>query len=325
MDCVISVHLASAEVVASAVGTDGTTLARVRRSPGRSRDSARAALADLHSLRPGLAPLALGVATDPGAGTSATEAVLATPWGEMAPSGVVPADQAGAVGLGLAGGAGVAVVTGRHTSTLVGTGAGWRRRVSPGTAELEWLVRLGVAADLDGAVALSEATPASDGVILVPGIVVERGGDGRGLVGGLARGVGRGQLARAALEAFAFGLREALESLGVTTSAEESGPEIRVGGPLAASTVALGLCADQIGAALWRPDDTASAARGAALLAGVAAGIWTETDLAAMVPPGNTVTPRPHRSGVEGRYRRWQEAAQRARDWRPEREPSSSG
>ena len=81
---------------------------------------------------------------------------------------------------------------------------------------------------------------------------------------------GRAELARAALEGIAFRVREVVEATEAAMGS--SAGEVRVDGGLSASDALMQIQADALQRPVVRPADVETTARGAALLAGMAAG-----------------------------------------------------
>ena len=101
----------------------------------------------------------------------------------------------------------------------------------------------------------------------------------RGAILGLTRGSGRGHIARAALEAIALQNAELVQILR-----EESGlgvEELLADGGAAANDLLLQLQADLAGLTVLRPPSVEATARGAAALAGLGAGLWSDPGEAA--------------------------------------------
>jgi glycerol kinase len=98
----------------------------------------------------------------------------------------------------------------------------------------------------------------------------------RGTITGLTRGTGRAHLIRAALEAMAF---SSAELLGTMASAEQlTVPTLRVDGGASANDWLMGFQADVLDIPVERPDLIETTALGAAGLAGLALGVWRNTD-----------------------------------------------
>ena len=119
--------------------------------------------------------------------------------------------------------------------------------------------------------------PGAEGLLFAPYLAGERtphaDPDARGAFTGLSLRHDRGALARAMLEGVAYGLRDSLEllrSLGVE-------PEVgRVSGGGARSELWLRIVASVLGLPLERTDSEEGSAFGAALLAGVRAGVFAD-------------------------------------------------
>jgi xylulokinase len=102
----------------------------------------------------------------------------------------------------------------------------------------------------------------------------------------------RGALTRAALEGVAYGLRDSLELLAAAGPRPAVG---RVSGGGARSGLWLRIIASALGLPLERTEVEEGAAYGAALLGGVAGGVFpdVETAIARCVRPGGRVDPDP--------------------------------
>jgi xylulokinase len=161
--------------------------------------------------------------------------------------------------------------------------------------------------------------PGAGSVIFLPYLSGERtprfDPGARGAWTGLGLDHGRGHLLRAALEGVAFALREGLEALeGAGTAV----PELRLAGGGTASEPWQQLLADVLGRPLrLLPDAVASvaSARGAALLAGVASGVYrTAGDTLALAPePDRVIQPGDASAAYEAAYARYRELYPRLR------------
>jgi xylulokinase len=123
--------------------------------------------------------------------------------------------------------------------------------------------------------------PGSEGLLFAPYLQGERtpypDPDARGAFVGLSLRHDRGALARATLEGVAYGLRDSLELLrGLGVDAESA----RVSGGGSRSTLWLKIVASVLGLPLERTETDAGAAFGAALLAGVRAGVFADAHVA---------------------------------------------
>jgi glycerol kinase len=187
-------------------------------------------------------------------------------------------------------------------------------------AAVQWLRDgLGVIGSAAEVEALAATVADSAGVYLVPAFV----GLGapywdpraRGALLGLTRGTGRGHIARATIEAIAFQVTDLLEAM--EADAGGSLGRLRVDGGGAANDLLLQLQADLLGMPVERPVVTETTALGAALLAGLAVGVWASPADAATATWAldRRFEPRSTPAERERRLRGWRRAVERARDW----------
>ena len=165
---------------------------------------------------------------------------------------------------------------------------------------------------------LAAEVPDSGGVYLVPAFV----GLGapywdpyaRGVIVGLTRDTRLGHLARAALESMAYQTRDVLDAMR-----KDSGialAQLKVDGGAAVNDGLLQFQADVLGVPVRRPELAETTALGAAYLAGLAVGCWEdEADVARCWALQREFTPAMPSAERDARYRRWQKAVARARDW----------
>jgi len=166
---------------------------------------------------------------------------------------------------------------------------------------LRWLRDL-VGGDYATLTAEAAETPAgADGVLFAPYLTGERtphaDPDVRAMFQGLSLGHGRGVLVRSVLEGVAYGLRDSLELL------RDLGVDARVGrasGGGARSRVWLEIVASVLDLPLELTAVEEGAAYGAALLAGVRAGVWSDADeaVAACVRVRDRIEPNDDRRPV---------------------------
>ena len=174
---------------------------------------------------------------------------------------------------------------------------------------LRWL-RDAVGGDYDELVAEAERWPAgTEGLTFLPYLQGERtphaDPDARGAFEGLSLRHDRGALVRSVLEGVAFGLRDSLEllrALGVEPAAG------RASGGGARSELWLKIVASVLGIPIERTAVEEGAAYGAALLGGVAAGVFADAAeaVAACVRVRDTVEPNPEWQKIyDERYARF--------------------
>jgi xylulokinase len=155
--------------------------------------------------------------------------------------------------------------------------------------------------------------PGAGGVAFLPYLSGERtprfDPDARGAWTGLGLDHDRGNLLRAALEGVAFALREGLEAL---EEADTEVPELRLAGGGTAERAWQQLLADVLDRPLrLLPGGVAAvaSARGAALLAGSASGVYqSPEDILALAPePDRTIQPGDESGAYEAAYTRYRE------------------
>lgn len=173
---------------------------------------------------------------------------------------------------------------------------------------LRWWREVSGIADFDQFAAIaSDVPPGARGLAFLPYLSGERtphlDPEARGGFVGLTSRHGRAEMTRAVFEGVVLGLRDALQpmlDLGVEPD------ELRMTGGGARSPLWRGLVADILGVPVRRPGIDEGPAYGAALLGGVAAGVWKSLDDAvALVRSGERTDPDPT---VSDTYRRLHDA-----------------
>jgi len=179
-------------------------------------------------------------------------------------------------------------------------------------AALQWLRDgLGVLAEAGESDQLARTLEGNDGVYFVPamtGLGSPRWQpDARGLICGITRGTGRAQLARAALEAIAYQVRDVVEAIPGSVS------NLRADGGAAANAWLMQFQADQLGLPVEVAVEREMTAIGAAALAGLGVGMWRDTsELSAVWRCGARYEPSSDREQADALYRGWLAAVQRA-------------
>jgi glycerol kinase len=135
----------------------------------------------------------------------------------------------------------------------------------------------------------------------------------RGTIVGITRGTGRGQLARAVVESMAYQTRDVVEAM--TAASGQAIAELRVDGGASIMDVLLQFQADQLGVPVARPVLQETTVAGAAYLAGLAEGVWSPDDLAALWQLDRRFTPADDRTDAESRFAKWGQALARSRAW----------
>ena len=146
-------------------------------------------------------------------------------------------------------------------------------------AAIQWLRDgLGILDNAAESERLARSLESNDGVYFVPALVGLGAPNweprARGTIVGLTRGTGRAHLARAALEAMAYGTAEMLTVMA--KRGKVSFESLRVDGGASANNWLLQFQSDVLGISVERPDMIETTALGAAGLAGIAGGVWKD-------------------------------------------------
>jgi len=190
--------------------------------------------------------------------------------------------------------------------------------VFAGGAVVQWLRDglgiIGSAAEIE---ALAAQVPDTGGVVLVPAFAGLGAPywdpNARGSLLGLTRGTTRAHVARAALEAIALQSTELLQALRAG-GAQLS--ELRVDGGAAANNLLMQLQADLLGVPVVRPRCIETTALGAAFLAGLAVGFWSDTgELSALWQSERVFEPQWGEDQRAALLHNWQRAVRRSLEW----------
>ncbi len=185
-------------------------------------------------------------------------------------------------------------------------------------AAVQWLRDgLGVIDEAGETEALAASLDGNDGVYFVPALT----GLGspwwdpyaRGTIIGLTRGSSRAHLARAALEGIAY------ETVDAVRAQERASGErlvaLRADGGAVVNEWLMQFQADVLGAPVIVPEISETTALGAAYLAGIATGTWTQEGVREMWRERASYEPRMSEDERESLHGRWLEALGRSRDW----------
>ena len=136
----------------------------------------------------------------------------------------------------------------------------------------------------------------------------------RGALFGLTRGVKVDHLIRAALESIAYQTRDVLDAM--QQDAGERLRALRVDGGAVANNFLMQFQADLLGTQVERPQMKETTALGAAYLAGLATGFWSDLDeLRSKSSIERVFEPACGSEQREALYRGWQKAVERTRNW----------
>jgi xylulokinase len=153
---------------------------------------------------------------------------------------------------------------------------------------------------------IADIAPGSDGLIFLPYLTGERTPHpdplARGAFVGLTVGHTRAHMTRAVIEGVSFGLRDSFELIKQSEAGREI-KQIRVSGGGAKNPLWLQMLADVLNAPLVTVEALEGAAYGAALLAGVGAGVWADVQEASNnVQVGEEVHPGEQSVAYEDAY-----------------------
>jgi glycerol kinase len=185
-------------------------------------------------------------------------------------------------------------------------------------AAVQWLRDgLGLIAKAAETEALAASLDSNDGVYFVTALTglgaPHWEPEARGTIVGLTRGTTRAHLARAALEAMAYGTADVL-----TAMRDRSGvsfERLRVDGGASVNDWMMQFQADIIGVPVERPEIVETTAMGAAGLAGISSGVWKSSSEFHAVRKFTTFSPRITADEREALVKGWQRAINTALAW----------
>ena len=174
---------------------------------------------------------------------------------------------------------------------------------------------IGSASDMDG---LAGSVPDSGGAVIVPafsGLFAPHWrADARGVIAGLTGYVTKAHLARAALDAVAWQVREVVDAMAA--DAHLTLDELKVDGGMTVSKILPQLQADVLDVPVVRPEVVETTCLGAAYAAGLAVGFWPDlASLRANWRVDQTWQPSLPEADREAAYSRWRKAVARTLDW----------
>jgi glycerol kinase len=184
-------------------------------------------------------------------------------------------------------------------------------------AAVQWLRDgLGIIQKASDVEALARSVESSDGVAFVPALAglgaPHWDPDARGTITGITRGTTAAHLARATLEGIAFEVRDLLDAMA--KDAKRPITRLRVDGGASANELLMEFQAGIANVVAERPVDIESTGRGAAMLAGIGAGIYGSLDeVAKMVSLGARFEPTMSEGSRRAHLARWKDAVARAR------------
>ncbi|MGD8749322.1 MAG: glycerol kinase GlpK [Balneolaceae bacterium] len=136
----------------------------------------------------------------------------------------------------------------------------------------------------------------------------------RGTITGLTRGTTAAHLARAALEGIAFQSVDLLKAMETDSGIRLK--ELRVDGGASVNKLLMQFQADILGVPVVRPSITETTALGAAYLAGLAVGFWSDLDeISQQWEISTTYHPELEKDKIETLKSGWNRAVERAKGW----------
>lgn len=188
-------------------------------------------------------------------------------------------------------------------------------------AAVQWLRDgLGIIESAAETQQLAESVDSTDGVYFVPALA----GLGapywdpyaRGTIIGLTRGTTKAHLARATLEAIAYQSRDVVDAMSRDSGVPIA--ELRADGGAVANPFLMQFQADVLGVPVRVPVVAETTALGAAYLAGLGVGFWTnKSEIQTQWQQAAEYVPAMPGEQRDQLYSRWQQAVERSRDWEP--------
>ena len=183
---------------------------------------------------------------------------------------------------------------------------------------IQWLRdQLGIIEKSSDIEALAASVPDNGGVYFVPafsGLFAPYWrSDARGVIVGLTRANTKAHIARATLEAICYQTKEVMDAMqadsGITLS------EMRVDGGITKNSLCMQLQADIMDIDVVKPVITETTALGAAFAAGIAVGVWKDTDeIKKIWKRENTWHSQSNSDWRNKGYKKWREAITRTFD-----------
>ena len=184
---------------------------------------------------------------------------------------------------------------------------------------IQWLRdQLGIIDSASEVEQLAASVPDNGGVYFVPafsGLFAPYWrSDARGVIVGLTRANTKAHIARAALEAICYQTKEVLDAMEADSAIKLS--EMRVDGGITNNKLCMQLQSDIMGIDVVKPVITETTALGAAFAAGLATGIWKNTEeIKKIWKREETWRCRSTDSWRQEGYSKWRKAITRTFDW----------
>lgn len=192
-----------------------------------------------------------------------------------------------------------------------------------GGATVQWLRDgLGLIPNSPAIEQLASEVPDSEGVVMVPAFAgmgaPHWNGHARGAVFGLTRGSTKAHLARATLDSIAHQTVDVMRAMEVDSGVPIT--QLRVDGGATGNDLLMQYQSDILNREVVRPEVTETTALGAAYLAGIAVGYWSDTaDIAAQWKSERTFQPQMEDDTRKLAERKWQRAVRATLAWAEDR------
>ena len=136
----------------------------------------------------------------------------------------------------------------------------------------------------------------------------------RGALLGVTRGTSKAHICRAVLESIAYESYDLVKAMEAGSGTEIS--ELRVDGGASANDFLMQFQADVLRCPIDRPVMVETTALGAAFLAGLHAGVWSNVgDIVRIRESAHIFRPKMDAESAQELCRRWHKAVERAKDW----------
>jgi len=138
----------------------------------------------------------------------------------------------------------------------------------------------------------------------------------RGAIFGLTRDTGKAHLAKATLESLAYQTKDILKAME-----DDSGIQLKnlkVDGGACANNYLMQFQANILDTEVHRPEVIESTAMGAAFLAGIQVGLWSQEDIDQSRPMNRIFEPSFDRVKRKRLYTKWKKAVERTKGWEEE-------
>ena len=186
-------------------------------------------------------------------------------------------------------------------------------------AAVQWLRDgAGIIASSAESETVARSVPDNGGVYFVPALTGLSApywdSYARGTIFGISPGTTRGHLARATLEGIVFSVRDFMGAMSSVSGHPIT--RMAVDGGASKNDLLMQFQADQLDTLVERPRNTEATSLGAALLAGLATGVWS-TPVEALATQEIEATFRPQMDPEQrdAQYTSWKRAVERARGW----------